>query len=147
MLPDFAHFVARVRQQVEARLGPWLDARVAEARGRGPDVGLVADGVRQLTLRGGKRLRAVLVAAAYEACGGDRGAEAVAPVGAALELFQTYLLTHDDLIDGGEVREWPGKDINWFRTFVAEVNQSYRALEAQLRKARKRPEVGRVGLG
>jgi enoyl-CoA hydratase/carnithine racemase len=31
---------------------------------------------------------------------------------------------------GGEVREWPGKDINWFRTFVAEVNQSYRAIEA-----------------
>jgi len=31
---------------------------------------------------------------------------------------------------GGEVREWRGKDINWFRTFVAEVNQSYRALEA-----------------
>jgi enoyl-CoA hydratase/carnithine racemase len=31
---------------------------------------------------------------------------------------------------GGEVREWPGKDLNWFRTFVAEVNQSYRALEA-----------------
>lgn len=31
---------------------------------------------------------------------------------------------------GGDVREWPGKDINWFRTFVAEVNLSYRALEA-----------------
>jgi enoyl-CoA hydratase/carnithine racemase len=31
---------------------------------------------------------------------------------------------------GGEVREWPGKDINWFRTFVNEVNMSYRALEA-----------------
>jgi enoyl-CoA hydratase/carnithine racemase len=31
---------------------------------------------------------------------------------------------------GGEVREWPGKDANWFRTFVAEVNQSYRAIEA-----------------
>lgn len=30
---------------------------------------------------------------------------------------------------GGEVREWPGKDVNWFRTFVAEVNASYRALE------------------
>ena len=30
---------------------------------------------------------------------------------------------------GGEVREWPGKDIDWFRTFVAEVNASYRALE------------------
>src|SRR6201981_613466 len=31
---------------------------------------------------------------------------------------------------GGEGREWPGKDINWFRTFVAEVNLSYRAIEA-----------------
>jgi enoyl-CoA hydratase/carnithine racemase len=31
---------------------------------------------------------------------------------------------------GGEVREWPGRDVNWFRTFVAEVNASYRALEA-----------------
>jgi enoyl-CoA hydratase/carnithine racemase len=30
---------------------------------------------------------------------------------------------------GGEVREWPGKDVNWFRTFVAEVNFSYRAIE------------------
>ena len=28
------------------------------------------------------------------------------------------------------MREWPGKDANWFRTFVAEVNQSYRAIEA-----------------
>ena len=43
MHQDFAHFVARVRQQVEARLGSWLDARVAEARGRGADVGLVAE--------------------------------------------------------------------------------------------------------
>jgi enoyl-CoA hydratase/carnithine racemase len=30
---------------------------------------------------------------------------------------------------GGEVREWPGKDVNWFRTFVADVNASYRAIE------------------
>ena len=29
---------------------------------------------------------------------------------------------------GGEVREWPGKDVNWFRTFVADVNVSYRAI-------------------
>src|SRR5262245_8413211 len=35
----------------------------------------------------------------------------------------------EDFSFGGEVREWPGKDIDWFRTFVAEVNASYRALE------------------
>ena len=31
---------------------------------------------------------------------------------------------------GGDVREWPGKDINWFRTFVAEVHGAYRAIDA-----------------
>lgn len=31
---------------------------------------------------------------------------------------------------GGDAREWLGKDVNWFRTFIAEVNASYRALEA-----------------
>ncbi|MES2104728.1 MAG: enoyl-CoA hydratase/isomerase family protein [Pseudomonadota bacterium] len=31
---------------------------------------------------------------------------------------------------GGEVREWPGRDANWFRTFVAAINSSYRAIEA-----------------
>src|SRR3979411_2434167 len=30
---------------------------------------------------------------------------------------------------GGDVREWPGKDVNWCRTCVAEVNASYRAIE------------------
>ena len=30
------------------------------------------------------------------------------------------------------MHEWPGKDANWFRTFIADLNQSYRALEALL---------------
>lgn len=31
---------------------------------------------------------------------------------------------------GGDVPEWPGKDADWFRTFIAEVNQAYAAIEA-----------------
>lgn len=31
---------------------------------------------------------------------------------------------------GGHVPEWPGKSASWFRTFVAEVNQAYAAIEA-----------------
>src|ERR1019366_1178613 len=65
---DFDVFVAHVRQQVEARLVSWLDVRVAEARDRGDAIAVVADGIRQLTMRGGKRLRPVLLAAAYVAC-------------------------------------------------------------------------------
>lgn len=31
---------------------------------------------------------------------------------------------------GGDVPEWPGKSARWFRTFIAEVNQAYSAIEA-----------------
>ena len=31
---------------------------------------------------------------------------------------------------GGDARLWLGKDGNWFRTFIAELNHSYRAIEA-----------------
>jgi geranylgeranyl diphosphate synthase, type I len=100
----FGQFVADVRAGVDARLGPWLDARVAEARAAGPDVETVADAVRSLVLRGGKRLRAILLAASYEGCGGEGGAAAVVSAGAALELLQAYLLVHDDWMDGDDVR-------------------------------------------
>ena len=103
MQSDFEVFAGRVRSQVEGRLGPWLHARVAEARAVGADAGAVAEAVRQLTLRGGKRLRPVLLAASFEACGGP-GSETVAMGGVALELLQSYLLVHDDWMDGDEVR-------------------------------------------
>jgi enoyl-CoA hydratase/carnithine racemase len=30
---------------------------------------------------------------------------------------------------GSDLREWTDKDVNWFRTSIAEVNRSYRAIE------------------
>ena len=101
---ELTTFVGEVRAVLEPRLATWLDARVAVAEGRGPAVGAVADAVRDLTLRGGKRLRAVLLAAAYVACDGQGGVEAVAAACVALELFQAYLLVHDDWMDGDATR-------------------------------------------
>jgi geranylgeranyl diphosphate synthase type I len=100
----FEQFVARVRTDVDARLAGWLDERVAHARSHGEDVAAVADAVRQLVLRGGKRMRAVLLAAAYEGCQGMGGFGTVVPACAALELLQAYLLVHDDWMDGDDVR-------------------------------------------
>ena len=31
---------------------------------------------------------------------------------------------------GGDVSQFPGKDVNWYRTFVGEVHAAYRAIEA-----------------
>ncbi|MGD0678059.1 MAG: polyprenyl synthetase family protein [Polyangiaceae bacterium] len=101
---EFESFVDHVRAQVERGLCTWLEVRVTEARARGADIGRVADAVRQLTLRGGKRLRPALLAAAYEACSGEGGSAPVTLAGMALELLQTYLLAHDDWMDGDALR-------------------------------------------
>lgn len=100
----FGRFVTRERARVDAWLAPWLEARVAEATGRGAAVGTVAEAASELVMRGGKRLRAALLAAAFGACGGAGGSEAVVAAGGALELFQAYLLVHDDWMDGDDVR-------------------------------------------
>jgi geranylgeranyl diphosphate synthase type I len=101
---EFARFVAAVRATVDVRLATWLDARVAVAEGRGAAVGAVADALRQLALRGGKRLRAVLLAAAYVGCGGEGGIDRIAMGCVAIELLQVYLLVHDDWMDGDATR-------------------------------------------
>ncbi len=31
---------------------------------------------------------------------------------------------------GADVIDWPGKDVNWFHTFISELNHTYKALEA-----------------
>ena len=54
---------------------------------------------------GGKRLRALLVLAAYDAFGGTADTrDAMLDVACALEVFQTAALVHDDIIDDSDLR-------------------------------------------
>ncbi len=54
----------------------------------------VADAIRYSILGQGKRLRPILMLAAYRACGGDQDASALA---ACIEIVHAYSLVHDDL--------------------------------------------------
>lgn len=67
--------------------------------------------MRYSVMAGGKRIRPILALCAYEACGGS-DAEKVLPAAAALELFHTYSLVHDDLpaMDDDDLRR--GKPTN-----------------------------------
>ena len=100
----FSDLVAEVRRAVEARLEVILADAVDAVRPCGADSVAAIEGLRSLCMRGGKRFRPVLIAAAHEACGGDHASEAVVLAGAAIELLQAYLLIHDDWMDGDEVR-------------------------------------------
>jgi geranylgeranyl diphosphate synthase type II len=53
--------------------------------------------MRYSTFAGGKRIRPCLVMAAYEACGGKFGDQGPIMAGAAIEMFHTFSLIHDDL--------------------------------------------------
>jgi geranylgeranyl pyrophosphate synthase len=63
----------------------------------------VAEAIRYALLGGGKRLRAVLVASAYRAAGGQGDPSGLA---AAVEIVHAYSLVHDDLpcMDDDDVR-------------------------------------------
>jgi len=88
-----------VRGCVDGTLEGFFEWKCEEATGLSPQAIELVIEVRDLTMRGGKRLRPVVTAAAYCAASGARDASPTFEVGAALELLQTYLLIHDDWMD------------------------------------------------
>lgn len=83
-VPDFSVERARVARSLDAfceQYLPGVDAAIAEA-------------VRYSILGEGKRLRAILVSSAFDACG---GAGDVSSLAAAVEVVHAYSLVHDDL--------------------------------------------------
>jgi geranylgeranyl diphosphate synthase, type II len=67
-----------------------------------PDLHRFAGLMREYPSRGGKRVRGRLMLASTAAHGGDP--EAALVVAAALELFQNWVLVHDDIEDDSEAR-------------------------------------------
>ena len=93
-----------VAERVEARIRRFFEEKRAEATElAGASVELV-DAVFELTLRGGKRLRPIVLEAAHRALRPSGDPEDTVDVGAAIELLQTFLLVHDDFMDGDEER-------------------------------------------
>ncbi|HSR43306.1 MAG TPA: polyprenyl synthetase family protein [Longimicrobiales bacterium] len=97
---DLAGYLARERGHAEKALG-----RTA-ARVRTELPASVAEAVAHGLLGGGKRLRPVLCATAYRACGGDGDHATVYDLAVSVELVHAYSLMHDDLpcMDDAELR-------------------------------------------
>jgi geranylgeranyl diphosphate synthase type I len=94
-----AAFVA----QVEASLRRALDGELEDARSSTPDAAILVEELVRTVSSGGKRIRPVFCYWGYVA-GGGAGPEALADVGAAIELLHTSALIHDDLVDGSKLR-------------------------------------------
>lgn len=104
-LPNpFLGLLERVRVSVDASLASVLARKVADATALGADVMALVSALSDLTLRGGKRFRPALLWATYHAVDEHGDDRAALDAGVALELLQTYLLVHDDWMDGDETR-------------------------------------------
>lgn len=115
----FGVLLDRVRRHVDERLSVWLAPRVAVASQISAEVGAAAEAAQALAVRGGKRMRAALVVAGFDAAASTSPAP-VEPAAAeehlrsllracdgamlAVELLQVYLLIHDDWMDDDDVR-------------------------------------------
>lgn len=97
MAEGFFLYLRMVAAEVEAALPRVLAFESGFAAH--PDVAAVHEELATLTRRGGKRMRAAMLALGYQAAGGKRR-DAVMPAMLALELLQTYFLIHDDWMDG-----------------------------------------------
>lgn len=117
---------------VTARLDLFLRDMRARSTEYGPDAGLFFDAAAA-TLQGGKRLRARFAHAGWLAAAGDAASPdpALSGLGAALEIFQSAALVHDDLIDNSDTRR--GRPA------------SHRALEAAHRAAGWHGDAGAFG--
>jgi geranylgeranyl diphosphate synthase type I len=95
--------IARVNQRLEA----FFADRKTRSRAVSPRAPELVSAIADLTMRGGKRLRPLVIYAGFRATTpltSDRDWQSVVTLGAALELLQSYLLIQDDWMDNDEQR-------------------------------------------
>ena len=100
----------RVKKEVDGELNRFFAAKRTEAKSVHPALVELVDQVADVTLRGGKRIRPFLCRVGYAAAISDkRQVTSKAPrvllsAMLGLELFQTFALIHDDIMDADKTR-------------------------------------------
>lgn len=95
--------LSQFKSVLDAELKKYMDAKVKEAFQISTYTGELTEYIRDLTLRGGKRVRAALLFYSYLAHGGSDRKEAL-HAAMSMELAETYLLIHDDIMDDDRLR-------------------------------------------
>ncbi len=93
-----------VRLGVDTHLIEFFEEKKRETKVISAPTLELVDEIEGLTMRGGKRLRPAVAAAGYRCVRPGHGMERLVELCASLELLQSYLLIHDDWMDGDEVR-------------------------------------------
>jgi len=92
-----------IRGRVERVLESFLLARRDEMAALAAEAAALVDEIRRLVAAGGKRIRPAFCYWGHRAAGGPDG-EPILRAAAALELFHTFALIHDDVMDESDTR-------------------------------------------
>lgn len=96
----FATLLKTTKPAVETEMLARFDEALAKRKALGKEVVTVLSAAKDLSLRGGKRFRAALLASAFFGVAPKGKKAAALQGGVALEMLQSYLLIQDDWMDG-----------------------------------------------
>jgi geranylgeranyl diphosphate synthase type I len=107
MHPEPALSAPPALEEVRVRIEPVLETFLSERRDQvaalDPGSALLVDEIGRLVRAGGKRIRPAFCYWGHRAAGGVSGAP-IDRAAAALELFHTFALIHDDVMDDSDTR-------------------------------------------
>jgi geranylgeranyl diphosphate synthase type I len=89
---------------VNEHLRTVFEEKRAQVKELSPYAPELVDAAAELTMRGGKRLRCLILFAGYRAAGGGADPAPILELASAIELLQTYLLIQDDWMDDDSER-------------------------------------------
>lgn len=121
---NFKETIGLYKGKVENELGSYFDAKEASFKYKDDFVTESIKLLKDYTLRGGKRGRPTLTIMAYRGYSGDLSDTKILKPAMSWEFMQSYLLTHDDLMDNAPIRR--GKETphvwvkNWYKKRINE---------------------------
>lgn len=93
------------KNRVEQYLERFFDLKIKKLRQVDAIAAELCEQVRDFTLNGGKRIRALLIEYGYSMAGG-KNIKLAMKVAAAFEVIHSFLLIHDDVIDRSDIRRF-----------------------------------------
>jgi len=100
----FVALLSTVQKDIDRRLEGYFADQLGAVAPHGPEVTAMVASLARLCLRGGKRLRPGLLVAGFRVARPEGDLEPALDAGLAVELLHTYLLVHDDWMDGDALR-------------------------------------------
>jgi geranylgeranyl diphosphate synthase, type I len=100
---DFKQRLGKYREIVNNELESYLSGRISRDKALSSHIEAILGNVREFNLRGGKRLRPILVIIGH-LCISETDLKRIAAASIAVELMEGFLLIHDDIMDQDSLR-------------------------------------------